>query len=166
VYCSWTNYLLFHSSQLRLIHISSPEDRITSIKHCAPRISSKLATIDEFVLKNIGLWWRYGISRHCDECKYIIIGRIFESEIILIQLIRGAQCLIEVIRSSGEEMWRVDAYQIPYYSRGIEGEKRTRPRLLTVLCTFLILLQCVRDPTASYADSIKCDTITKQNYCD
>jgi hypothetical protein len=34
----------------------------------------------------------------------------------------GAQCLIEVIRSSGE-MWRVDAYQIPYYIRGIEGEK-------------------------------------------
>ena len=65
-------------------HISSPEDRITSIKHCAPRISSKMATIDEFVLKNIGLWWRYGISRYCDEWKYIIIGRIFESEIILI----------------------------------------------------------------------------------
>jgi hypothetical protein len=64
--------------------ISSPEDRITSIKHCAPRISSKMAAIDEFVLKNIGLWWRYGISRHCDEWKYIIIGRIFESEIILI----------------------------------------------------------------------------------
>jgi hypothetical protein len=37
-----------------------------------------------FALKNIGLWWRYGISRHCDEWKYIIIGRIFESEIILI----------------------------------------------------------------------------------
>jgi hypothetical protein len=35
-------------------------------------------------LKNIGLWWRYGINRHCDEWKYIIIGRIFESEIILI----------------------------------------------------------------------------------
>jgi hypothetical protein len=34
--------------------------------------------------KNIGLWWRYGIGRHCDEWKYIIIGRIFESEIILI----------------------------------------------------------------------------------
>jgi hypothetical protein len=46
-----------------------------------------MATIDEcieFALKNIGLWWRYGISRHCDERKYIIIGRIFESEIILI----------------------------------------------------------------------------------
>jgi hypothetical protein len=28
----------------------------------------------------------------------------------------------------GEEMWRLDAYQIPYYSRGIEGEKRTHPR--------------------------------------
>jgi uncharacterized membrane protein YoaT (DUF817 family) len=36
--------------------------------------------------------------------------------------------LIEVIQSSGEEMWRVDAYQIPYYSRGIEGEKQTHPR--------------------------------------
>ena len=68
-------------------HISSPEDRITSIKHCAPRISSKMATIVEcieFALENIGLWWRYGFSRHCDEWKYIIIGRIFESEIILI----------------------------------------------------------------------------------
>jgi hypothetical protein len=43
-----------------------------------------MATIDEFALKNSGLWWRYGISRHCDEWKYIIIGRIFESEIILI----------------------------------------------------------------------------------
>ena len=43
-----------------------------------------MATIDELALKNIGLWWRYGISRHCHEWKYIIIGRIFESEIILI----------------------------------------------------------------------------------
>jgi hypothetical protein len=43
-----------------------------------------MATIDEFALKNIGLWWRYGISRHYDEWKYIIIEPIFESEIILI----------------------------------------------------------------------------------
>ena len=43
-----------------------------------------MATIDEFVLTNIGLWWRYGISWHCEKWKYIIIGRIFESEIILI----------------------------------------------------------------------------------
>ena len=42
-----------------------------------------MATIDEYALKNIGLWWRYGISRHCDEWKCIIIGRIFESEMIL-----------------------------------------------------------------------------------
>jgi hypothetical protein len=42
-----------------------------------------MATIDEFALKIIGLWWRYGISRHCEEWKYIVIGRIFESEIIL-----------------------------------------------------------------------------------
>jgi hypothetical protein len=54
---------------------------------CAPLISSKMATIDEcieFALKNIGLWWRYGIRHHCDEWKYIIFGRKFESEIILI----------------------------------------------------------------------------------
>ena len=43
-----------------------------------------MAIIDEFVLKKYWSWWRYGISRHCDEWKYIIIGRIFESEIILI----------------------------------------------------------------------------------
>jgi hypothetical protein len=36
--------------------------------------------------------------------------------------------LQSVIRSSGEEMWRIDAYQIPYYSRGNEGGKRTHPR--------------------------------------
>ena len=41
--------------------------------------------------------------------------------------------LIEVIRSSGEEMWRVDAYQIQYYSRGIEGEKRTHSRFADCL---------------------------------
>ena len=50
------------------------------------------------------------------------------SIVAILELIRGAQCLVEVIRSSGEEMWRVDAYQIPYYSRGIEGEKRTHTR--------------------------------------
>ena len=56
---------------------------------------------------------------------------IFQNKLIycrLLELIRGAQCLIEVIPSSGEEMWRIDAYQIPYYSRGIEGEKRTHSR--------------------------------------
>jgi hypothetical protein len=44
------------------------------------------------------------------------------------------QCLIEVIRSSGEEMWHVDAYQIPYYRQGIEGEKKVRnqPKLRRV----------------------------------
>jgi hypothetical protein len=34
--------------------------------------------------------------------------------------------LIEVIRSSGEELWRVDAYQIPYYSRGIEEYSKVK----------------------------------------
>jgi hypothetical protein len=45
-----------------------------------------MATIDEFALKNICLGWRYRISRHWDEWTYIIIGRICESEIILIPL--------------------------------------------------------------------------------
>ena len=89
VFQIWFNVYLLTSYMTRfglwfLAMISSPEDRITSIKHCAPRISSKMATIDKFALKNIDLWWRYGISRHCDEWKYVIIGRIFESEIILI----------------------------------------------------------------------------------
>jgi hypothetical protein len=56
-------------------------------------------------------------QRSCDEI------------VAILELIRGAQCLIEVIGSSGEEMWRVDAYQIPYYSWGIEGEKRTMSKL-------------------------------------
>jgi hypothetical protein len=43
--------LSLNTSAASTRHISSPEDRITSIKHCAPRISSKMATIDEFVLK-------------------------------------------------------------------------------------------------------------------
>jgi hypothetical protein len=50
--------LLFLTPKSLARHISSPEDRITSIKHCAPRISSKMATIVEcieFALKNIGL---------------------------------------------------------------------------------------------------------------
>jgi hypothetical protein len=42
----------------------------------------KMWRVDAYI--KIGLWWRYGISRHCDEWKYIIIGRIFESEIIFI----------------------------------------------------------------------------------
>ena len=41
---------------------------------------------------------------------------------------KGSGCHYNSIRSSGEEMWHVDAYQILYYSRGIEKAKRTRPR--------------------------------------
>jgi hypothetical protein len=48
--------------------------------------------------------------------------------------------LNEVIRISGEEMWRVDAYQIPYYSRGIEGEKRTGPRFVDWLVNMTVLV--------------------------
>jgi hypothetical protein len=92
-------------------HISSPEDRITSIKHCAPRISYKMARYDE------------GTNQPKLRRVYTIYDTIY-----LFTSIIGDECLIEVIRSSGEEMWRVDAYQIPYYSRGIEGEKRTHPR--------------------------------------
>ena len=43
---------------------------------------------------------------------------IHSSIVAILELIRGAQCLIEVIRSFGDEMRRIDAYKIPYYSRG------------------------------------------------
>jgi hypothetical protein len=35
-------------------------------------------------------------------------------------------------------MWCVDAYQIPYYSRGIEGAKRTHPRFAD--CRFCLCI--------------------------
>jgi hypothetical protein len=88
---------------------------------------------------------------HSSQCRLIpylhqslIIFKTSSSIVAISELIRGAQCLIEVIRSSGEEMWRVDAYQISYYSRGIEGEKRTHPWVTrfasyTVCTTFLSL---------------------------
>jgi len=63
------------------------------------------------------------------------------SIVAILEFIRGAQCFIEVIWSSGEEMWCVDAYQIPYYSRGIEEAKRTHPRFADWLspCPFSIV---------------------------
>jgi hypothetical protein len=66
---------------------------------------------------------------------------IHSSIVAILELIRGAQCLIEVIRSSGEEMWCVDAYQIPYYSRGIE-EAKSQIRRYSLPKTRLI--QCMR----------------------
>ena len=53
---------------------------------------------------------------------------IHSSIVAILELICDAQCLIEVIRSSGEEMRGVDAYQIPYYKRGVGEEKRTHLR--------------------------------------
>ena len=67
---------------------------------------------------------------------------IHSSIVAILELIRGAQCWIEVIRSSDEEMWRVDAYQIPYYSRGIEEAKRTRPRFAD--CIGIFKLYCTK----------------------
>jgi hypothetical protein len=46
--------------------------------------------------------------------------------------------LIEVIRSSGKEIWRVEPYQIPYYSRGIEEVKWTHPRFADCSNTVLV----------------------------
>ena len=64
---------------------------------------------------------------------------IHSSIVSILELIHGTQCLIEVIRSSGEEMWRVDAYQIPYYSRGIEEAKRTHPRFADCISVWIFL---------------------------
>ena len=72
---------------------------------------------------------------HSSQCRLIpylhqrpIFFKANSSIVAILELIRGAQYLIEVIRSSGEEMWRVDAYQIPYYSRGTEEAKQTHLR--------------------------------------
>jgi hypothetical protein len=61
---------------------------------------------------------------HSSQCRLIpylhqrpIFFKTNSSIVVILELTRGAQCLIEMIRTSGEEMWRVDAYQIPYYSR-------------------------------------------------
>jgi hypothetical protein len=88
---------------------------------------------------------------HSSQCRLIpylhqrpIFFKANSSIVAILELIRGAQCLIEVIRSSDEEMWRVDAYQIPYYSRGIEGEKRTHPRFADRLNRLSFSIQSCR----------------------
>jgi hypothetical protein len=66
---------------------------------------------------------------HSSQCRLIpylhqrpIFFKADSSIVTILELIRGVQCSIEVIRSCGEEMWRVDAYQIPYYvTRTSEG---------------------------------------------
>ena len=122
-----------HSSQLRLIpylhHTSSV------LLYLPLELLSEIFNeggIKIISLSNIGPIIIYFHSSQCRLIPYLYQRPIFfktnSSIVAILELIRGAQCLIEVIRSSGEEMWRVDAYQIPYYSRGIEGEKRTHPR--------------------------------------
>ena len=116
---------------------------ITSIKHCAPRISSKMATIDEcieFALKNIGLWWRYGISRHCDEWKYIITGRIFESEIILIppSLKISESSSNGSYRNTDEVWWRCGISRSCDEWKGIYRKQNERLKIDDIHLTFYI----------------------------
>ena len=83
--------------------------------------------------KNIGLWWRYGISRHCDEWKYIIIGRIFESEIILIppSLKISESSSNGSYRNTDEVWWRYGISRScnECIDRFIRGENRRRKGL-------------------------------------
>jgi hypothetical protein len=68
------------------------------------------------------------ISRHCDEWKYIIIGRIFESEIILIPIVirtRYDEGTESAEVATSDYFWLL---MLKVVRRGIEGEKRTRPR--------------------------------------
>jgi hypothetical protein len=105
-----------------------------------------MATIDEcieFALKNIGLWWRYEISRHCDEWKYIIIGRIFESEIILISpLLKISESSSNgSYRNTDEVWWRYgisrscDEWRIPgsFLSTSLTTEINTITNIFDVL---------------------------------
>jgi hypothetical protein len=122
-----------HSPQLRLIpylhHTSSV------LRYLPLELLSEIFNeggIKIISLSNIRPIIIYFHSLQCRLIPYLHQRPIFfktnSSIVAILELIRGAQCWIEVIRSSGEEMWRVDAYQIPYYSRGIEGENRTHPR--------------------------------------
>jgi hypothetical protein len=92
-----------------------------------------MATIDELALKNIGLWWRYGISRHWHEWKYIIIGRIFESEIILIppSLKISESSSNGSYRNTDEVWWRYGISRScnECIDRFIRGENRRRKGL-------------------------------------
>jgi hypothetical protein len=127
---------VMHSSQLRLIpylHQTSSVLRKLSLELLSEIFSE--GGIKIISLSNIRPIIIYFHSSQCRLIPYLHQRSIFfkansihSSIVAILELIRGAQCLIEVIRSSGEEMWRVDAYQIPYYSRGIEEAKRTHPR--------------------------------------
>jgi hypothetical protein len=103
---------------------------------------------------------------HSSQCRLIpylhqrpIFFKAKSSIVAILELIRGAQCLIEVIRSSGEEIWHVDEYQIPYYSGGIEGEKRTHPRFADCLFgkAFAHVRNCLRKEKHMYGTNKNID---------
>jgi hypothetical protein len=140
-----------HSSQLRLIpylhHTSSvlrqlPLELLSEIFNEGGIKIISLSNIRPIII--------YYHSSQCRLIPYLHQRPIFFkanaihlSIVAILELIRGAQCLIEVVGSSGEEMWRVDAYQIPYYSRGIEEAKRTHPRFADCTSAVIRYLICV-----------------------
>ena len=130
-------HIIFHSSLLRLIPYLHQTLSVLRPLELLSEIFNE-GGIKIISLSNIRPIIIYFHSSQCRLIPYLHQRPIFFKAnsmhilyiyiVAILELIRGAQCLIEVIRSSGEEMWRVDAYQIPYYSRGIEEAKRTHPR--------------------------------------
>ena len=67
-------------------------------------------------------------------------------------------------------MWRVDAYQIPYYSRGIEGEKRTHPKFadwvsLYTNRSYSAILATLQSSENGRVDTIECTQKKLQSIC-
>ena len=105
-------YYVFHSSQLRLIpylhHTSSvlrqlPLELLSEIFNEGGIKTISLSNIRPIII--------YFHSSQCRLIPYLHQRPIFfkansihSSIVAILELIRGAQCLIEVIRSSGEEM--------------------------------------------------------------
>jgi hypothetical protein len=160
-----------HSSQLRLIpylHQTSSVLRKLSLELLSEIFNE--GGIKIISLSNIRPIIIYFHSSQCRLIPYLHQRPIFfkansihSSIVAILELIRGAQCLIEVIRSSGEEMWRVDAYQITYYSRSTEEAKRTHPRFADWIFMYTFLCFDFRTPTASASLCTYCHRTSSQN---
>jgi hypothetical protein len=122
----WWRYRISRSCDVWLCSVVSNSNNPV-VAHSDHSIVVRRLTVDGAVLICFSLLYisisqadsAYYILSQCRLIRYLHPRQIFfkanSSIVAILELIRGAQCLIEVIRSSGEEMWRVDAYQIPYY---------------------------------------------------
>jgi hypothetical protein len=127
----WWRYGICRSCDewlLLVINVKSRPQYISALKKSRPRfilawkISTLFWCIKIISLSNIRPIIIYFHSSQWRLIPYLHQRPIFfkpnSSIVAILEVIRGVQCLIEVIRSSGEEMWRVDAYNTYYHIMG------------------------------------------------